>query len=69
MPTDTSAPLPDLQVQSLSTYTVTLDDPAAVITQLVVHGDQQSGENIEDLTLSQIYLTPRNPADFGGPGG
>lgn len=74
MATDTSAPLPDVDLQSLSTFTVTLDDPAAVITSLTVHGEQESGPDIETLTLQDVYLTPNappeiNPANFGGPAG
>jgi hypothetical protein len=74
MATDTSAPLPDLKVDAGTTYTVTLDDANAKITQLVVHGDQTAGEDITQLTLQDVYLSPttaevRNPADFGGPAG
>ena len=75
MATDTSAPLPDLKVDAGTTYTVTLDDAAAVITQLVVHGDQESGPDITEHQFQTIYLSQsdadlgRNPGDFGGPAG
>jgi hypothetical protein len=75
MATDTSAPLPDLKLQSLSTFTVTLSDPNAKITQLVIHGDQVAGPDIVSAADLPIYLQQsdanlgRNPGDFGGPGG
>lgn len=40
MPVDVSAPFPQLDLSENSVITVTIDDPAAVITQLVVHGWQ-----------------------------
>jgi hypothetical protein len=73
MATDTSAPLPDLIVDAGTTYTVTLDDASAVITQLVVHGDQTAGPDITAVGVQRSYLIQsdsdlgRNPADFGGP--
>jgi hypothetical protein len=74
MATDTSAPLPDLKLQSLSTFTVTLSDPNAKITQLVIHGDQVAGDDITQMTMEQVYLSPTAPpeidqANFGGPAG
>lgn len=56
MPTDVAAPLPDLKVNEGTTYTVTCDDASAIITELVVHGDQTGGPELtspQDLT---IYL-------------
>jgi hypothetical protein len=74
MATDTSAPLPDLKLQSLSTFTVTLSDPNAKIASLVIHGDQVAGDDITQMTMEQVYLSPSQPpeidqANFGGPAG
>lgn len=41
MPTDVAASLPQLDLLPGTTLTVTLDDPGAVIVQLVVHGWQE----------------------------
>lgn len=38
-----STALPQLDLKETSVLTVTLDDPAATITRLVVHGWQESG--------------------------
>jgi hypothetical protein len=56
MPTDTSAPLPELDMPEGTTITVTCDDPAAQITQLVVHGDQTAGPDLVAVPLQGIYL-------------
>lgn len=40
MPVDVSASLPQLDLRDGTVITVTLDDPLAVITALVVHGWQ-----------------------------
>lgn len=40
MPANVSTPLPQLDLPAFATATVTLDDPAAVITVLRVHGWQ-----------------------------
>jgi hypothetical protein len=74
MATDTSAPLPDLKLQSLSTFTVTLSDPNAKITQLVIHGDQVAGEDITGFVFAPTYLGDvgepgQTVGNFGGPGG
>jgi hypothetical protein len=58
MPTDTSAPLPEMDMPEGTTITVTCNDPAAVITQLVVHGNQEAGPNIEDFALQDVYVLP-----------
>ncbi len=55
MPTDVSAPLPQADLRDLTIVTVTLDDPAAVITRLVIHGWQQLPS--PDLTLPVPLLT------------
>jgi hypothetical protein len=41
MPTDVATTLPQLDLRDQSIVTVTLDDPGAVITQLVLHCWQQ----------------------------
>lgn len=41
MPIDVSASLPQLDVNEGTTITVTLDDPAAVIQSLTLHGWQE----------------------------
>lgn len=44
-----SAPLPQLDLKPGTIITVTLDDPAAVVTRLVIHGRQEAfipGTNI-----------------------
>lgn len=41
MPVDVSASLPQLDLLPGTTLTVTLDDPGAIISQLVVHGWQE----------------------------
>lgn len=43
MPADVSAPLPQVDLNPNSIVTVTLDDPAARITKLIVHGFQNTG--------------------------
>lgn len=40
MPVDVSASMPQLDLRDGTVITVTLDDPAATITALVVHGWQ-----------------------------
>jgi FtsP/CotA-like multicopper oxidase with cupredoxin domain len=46
---DVSAPLPQLDLQPGSTVTVTLDDPGAVITSLVIHGWQEEPDAPPEL--------------------
>lgn len=41
MPLDVAASLPQLDLLPGAIITVTLDDPGAIITQVVVHGWQQ----------------------------
>lgn len=53
-----SAPLPDLTPEPSAIYTVTLDDPAAVITSLVVHFSQAVPEDavtIRDFRPAFVY--------------
>jgi hypothetical protein len=63
MPTDVSSPLPQLDLREFSIVSVTLDDPGAVITQLVAHGWQQLPPGaVQDLpailTLQPIEEPP-----------
>lgn len=44
MAVNVSAPFPQIDLPPGATITVTLDDPAAVITALVVHGWQEEPE-------------------------
>lgn len=41
MPVDVAASMPELDLRDGSQVTVTLDDPGAVITGLVIHGWQE----------------------------
>lgn len=41
MPDDVSAPLPQLDLDPGTVVTVTLDDPAAVVTSITLHGWQE----------------------------
>lgn len=43
MAVDVSAPMPQLDLDANAILTVTLDDPNALITQLIVHGWQDTG--------------------------
>lgn len=65
MPTDVSAPLPQLDLQPGVTVTVTLDDASAVITSLVVHGWQELPSTVPDAPVPLLTLEPAP----GGPGG
>jgi hypothetical protein len=65
MPTDVAAPLPQADLRDLTIVTVTLDDPAAIITQLVVHGWQELPRGPLTLPVPKLTLEP----GFGGPGG
>jgi hypothetical protein len=58
VPTDVSAPLPALQVDPGTIYTVTCDDANAVITQLVVHGEQEAGPDLTTLIPGATFLLP-----------
>lgn len=42
MPADVSAPLPQLDLPPNAILTVTVDDPAALITRLTIHGWQET---------------------------
>lgn len=44
MPVDVSAPLPQLDLSPNSIVRVTVDDPGATITRLVLHGWQESAD-------------------------
>lgn len=46
MPTDVSAPLPDLTLKDESILTVDTGDPAAIITSIVVHFAQDAPESV-----------------------
>jgi hypothetical protein len=41
MPTDVATPLPQLDLAEGTVVTVTLDDPAAIVTSLTLHGWQE----------------------------
>lgn len=64
MPTDVSAPLPDVNPRELTTYTVTLDDPAAVIISMSLHGWQDIPGDVPDAPVPRLTLE-----SAGGPGG
>lgn len=54
MPVDVSSSLPELDLAAGATVTVTVDDPAAILTVLVVHGAQvlqEAGAAIPPPTL------------------
>lgn len=54
MPVDVSASLPELDLAAGATVTVTVDDPAAIVTILVAHGAQvlqEAGAAIPAPTL------------------
>lgn len=57
MADDVSAPFPDVELRANSIVTVTLDDPAAIITKLVVHGWQQAGAPINENPFP-LHLLP-----------
>lgn len=57
MPVDVSASLPELDLAAGATITVTVDDPAAIITVLVAHGAQvlqEAGAPIPAPTLVNV---------------
>lgn len=64
MPTDVSAPLPDVSPRELTVYTVTLDDPAAVILSMTLHGWQDIPVPVPDAPTPKLTLEP----SAGGPG-
>jgi hypothetical protein len=51
MPTDVSAPLPDLDLRDQSILTVDTGDPNAIITSLVIHVSQ-------DIPAEALALLP-----------
>jgi hypothetical protein len=60
MPTDVSAPLPDLDLRDQSLMTVDTGDPNAIITSLVIHVSQQAPDDL---------LEPSGPFAYTpGPG-
>lgn len=65
MATDVAAPLPQADLRDLTVVTVTLDDPAAVITSLVVHGWQEIPSVLPPNPVPLLVLDP----SAGGPGG
>ena len=65
MATDVSTSLPALHPDEGAIYTVTLDDPSAVITQLVIHGTQEGG--IIAISGQALYLQ-QSDGNLGGGG-
>jgi hypothetical protein len=65
MPADVSTALPQLDLRDSTIVTVTLDDPGAVITQLVLHAYQTLPSVLPDNPVPRLALEP----DIGGPGG
>lgn len=52
MATDVAVGFPQVELQPLSTITVTVDDPSAVITSLNVHGWQEPAEDTPAPTVA-----------------
>ncbi len=72
MPTDVAATLPQLDLRDQTIITVTLDDPGAVITGLVLHCWQTlPGLELAPVPplLAQEPEDAAPPPDLGGPGG
>lgn len=65
MPTDVSAPLPALDLRDSTIVTVTLDDPGAIITSLVLHAFQTINGVLPPNPVPLLTLDP----SAGGPGG
>lgn len=58
MPTDVSTPLPQLDLRDSTVLTVTLDDPGAVITSLVLHAFQTLPGTVPDNPVPLLTLEP-----------
>jgi hypothetical protein len=58
---DVATALPDVDVKDGSTVTVALDDAAALVTGLVVHGVTAEGEPVDlelDVVPPYVYAEP-----------
>jgi hypothetical protein len=64
MPADVSTPLPQLDLAEGTVVTVTLDDPAAIVTSLTLHGWQEVPT--PDLKLPDIFLAVEPDAAVSG---
>jgi hypothetical protein len=56
MPTDVATALPQLHLRENSILTVTLDDPNALITRLVIHGWQSVAGTTTELDTFPLLL-------------
>lgn len=65
MPTDVATSLPQLDLRDSAVLTVTLSDPAAVITSLVLHAFQTLPSTVPDNPVPLLTLEPSS----AGPGG
>lgn len=65
MPTDVSAPLPQLDLRDSTIVTVTLSDPAAIITGLAYHAYQTLPGVVPAAPVPRLALE----GAIGGPGG
>lgn len=62
MATDVATALPQLDLDANAILTVTLDDSGASITQLIVHGWQDTGGGTEALSpVHGAYTEGENP--------
>ena len=68
MATDVATQLPDVDLEPGSVLTVTIDDPAAVITSISVHGfqDDQAGQPAADFPPPVVLLAQQPGQEVGG---
>lgn len=58
MPVDVSSPMPQLDLREFAIVSVTVDDPGATITSIVVHGWQQLPPGAVEQLPSILTLQP-----------